>query len=262
MRLVSVCCKLSFWLSHLKLPIEPRIYDSKFYPGDVTDYYERYIVTRELGGYRVWHISYFVLGELWVKKLNLFAYPLAAIVAAKSSNQGRVSAIAALFAIKPILSCPINATSYIYELAIAENLDEFVKVLYYDRTCIEYATIYGRRVLDFENKQACYFQVETERCDPHYCYEPTSQGFANAVRLPYLIAGENNYYPVGTLIVGVLFWEEEAIFAGYANAVSLEPVGQQKSEDLQMLDSDRPKGSQRSNRAALVPACDYDYDEL
>lgn len=253
MRLVSVCSKLSFWLSHLKLPIEPKIYDSKFYPGDVTDYYERYVVTRELGGYRVWHIFYFVLGNLWVKKLNLFPYPLAAIVAAKSLNQASVMAIAALFSNKPIFSCPINATSYIYELAIVENLDEFTQVIHCDRTCIEYATICGRRVLDFENKQACYFQVETERCDLHYCYEPTSQGFANAVRLPYLIAGENNYYPAGTLIVGVLFWEEEAIAAGYANAVSLEPVGAGEIEGLQTLDTDRA--------VVLMPACDYDYEE-
>lgn len=253
MRLVSVCCQLSFWLSHLKLPIEPKIYDSKFYPGDVTDYYERYIVTRELGGYRVWHISYFVLGELWVKKLNLFPYPLVAIVAAKSSNRGSVSAIAALFAKTPALSCPVNAPSYIYELAIAENLDEFVEVLHCDRTCIEYATLYGRRVLDFENTKACYFQVEIKRCDLHYACEPTSQGFASAVRLPYFIA-RDSYYPAGTLIVRVMFWEEEAIAAGYANAISLEPIGQQKSDRLYMLDSNRA--------AALVPACDYDYDEL
>lgn len=232
MRLVSVCGKLSFWLSYLKLPIEPKIYDSKFYSSDVTDYYERYIVTRELGGYRVWHISYFVLGQSWVKKLNLFPYPLAAIMAAKSSNQGSVNAIAALLAKTPISSCLINAASYIYELASAENLDEFVEVLHCDRTCVEYATIYGRRVLDFENTRDCYFQVETDLCDLHYCYEPISQGFKSAVRLPYLIAGENNYYPAGTLIVGVMFWEEETIAAGYANAVSLEPVGQQKIEDL------------------------------
>lgn len=106
MRLVLVCCQLSFWLSHLKLPIEPKIYDSKFHPGDVTDYYERYLVTRELCGYRVWHISYFILGALWVKKLNLFPYRLAAIVAAKSSNPKSVKAILQLFVKGSILSWP------------------------------------------------------------------------------------------------------------------------------------------------------------
>ena len=65
--------KVRFELSRLWMPIEPIVYDSKFNPGDVTDYYERYIVTHEIRGYRLWHISFFVFDPLKIRKLDLFS---------------------------------------------------------------------------------------------------------------------------------------------------------------------------------------------
>ena len=79
--------KVRFELSRLWMPIEPIVYDSTFYPGDVTDYYERYIVTREIRGYRLWNISYFVCDPLNIRKLDLFSDKLFAIeVAKKAAN--------------------------------------------------------------------------------------------------------------------------------------------------------------------------------
>lgn len=64
--------KVRFELSRLWLPINPIIYDSKYNPGDVTDYYERYLITREIRGYRLWYIYFFVPDGLVVRKLMLF----------------------------------------------------------------------------------------------------------------------------------------------------------------------------------------------
>lgn len=71
---MSLCSyqKIRFGLSRLWMPIEPIVYDSKFNPGDTTGYYERYLVTREIKGYRLWHISFVISETLKIRKLELF----------------------------------------------------------------------------------------------------------------------------------------------------------------------------------------------
>lgn len=87
MNLSFISWKVRFELSRLWMPIEPIVYDSKFNPGDVTDYYERYLVTHEIKGYRLWEIYYFVGDPLNIRKLDLFSDKLFAVeVAKKAAN--------------------------------------------------------------------------------------------------------------------------------------------------------------------------------
>lgn len=89
MNLSFISWKIRFELSRLWMPIEPRVYDSNFNPGDVTDYYERYIVTHEIRGYRLWHISFFVADSLNIRKLDLFSNKLFAIEVVKAAADNK-----------------------------------------------------------------------------------------------------------------------------------------------------------------------------
>ena len=89
MNLSTISWKIGFELSRLWMPVEPRVYDSRFNPGDVTDYYERYIVTREIRGYRLWYISFFVSNPLIIRKLDLFSDKLLAVKVAKAATNDK-----------------------------------------------------------------------------------------------------------------------------------------------------------------------------
>ena len=89
MNLSLIDWRVRFALSRLWMPIEPIVYDSKFNPGDVTDYYERYLVTREIKGYRLWHISFFVFDSLKIKKLYLFSDKAFAVEIAKVATDNK-----------------------------------------------------------------------------------------------------------------------------------------------------------------------------
>ena len=89
MNLSFISWKVRFELSRLWMPIELIVYDSKFNPGDVTDYYERYLVTREIKGYRLWQIYYFVGDPLNIRKLDLFSDELFAVEVAKKAANNR-----------------------------------------------------------------------------------------------------------------------------------------------------------------------------
>ena len=89
MNLSLIDWRVRFALSRLWMPIEPIVYDSKFNPGDVTDYYERYLVTREIKGYRLWHISFFVFDSLKIKKLYLFSDKAFAVEIAKAGKDNK-----------------------------------------------------------------------------------------------------------------------------------------------------------------------------
>ena len=89
MNLSLIDWRVRFALSRLWMPIEPIVYDSKFNPGDVTDYYERYLVTHEIKGYRLWEIYYFVGDPLNIRKLDLFSDKLFAVEVAKKAANNR-----------------------------------------------------------------------------------------------------------------------------------------------------------------------------
>lgn len=63
----------------------------------------------------------------------------------------------------------------------------------------------------------------------------TTAGYAAAKPLPYYFASELDEYPPSTLVVCV--WDEEALAAGYDNAVPLNS-SLPYIEDLGMLDTE------------------------
>lgn len=71
-------------------------------------------------------------------------------------------------------------------------------------------------------------------------------GYAKSIELPYYVAGSNDDYPVGTLVICINAGNTEAISAGYANALiaSCDCVSCSSSrasvqiENMQMLDTD------------------------
>ena len=115
---------MRFALSQLWMPIEPIVFDSNFNSGDVTDYYERYLVTREIGGYRLWHISFFISEPLKIKKLELFSDKAFAVKIARAATDNKRHLINK--SIKNLPDYPINLS--LVKLTILSNVSVFLGV--------------------------------------------------------------------------------------------------------------------------------------
>ena len=124
MNLSLIDWRVRFALSRLWMPIEPIVYDSKFNPGDVTDYYERYLVTREIKGYRLWHISFFVFDSLKIKKLELFSDKAFAVKIARAATDNKHHLINK--SIKSLHDYPINLS--LIKLSILSNVSVLLGV--------------------------------------------------------------------------------------------------------------------------------------
>ena len=224
-------CKLRFQLSRLLLPLEPIVYDTKFKPGEVIDYYERYLVTRELRGYRLWNISFSVLKPLSVKKYELFDHKLTAVLAARAKSDYAICAIQMLLSRKnvPAIFGRLDLKLKAQAVAETDGLDEFVEVNYCWPGWLEYKTTHGIRILSVEEPEKCQFEV-TENGDD----------FAKAVILPYIVYRYSDEYPDGTLVVYADTWDEDARAAGYASAVPLSVPLETPPyiEHLDMLDTE------------------------
>lgn len=221
-------CKLRFQLSRLQLPIEPIVYDTKLQLGEQTDFYERYLITRELRGYRLWHVSFSILKPLSVEKKQLFDNKLAAVLAARAENYCAIRAVQVLLSRKNVRPVFGKLELKIIAKAVAETdgLDNFSELGYTWPGYVEYKTTHGTRCLNVEEPEACLFEVTKN-----------GGGFAKAVKLPYMVNLYSNYsdeYPEGALVVCT---SNEEAKAGYASAVPLsEPPPY--IEDLGMLDTE------------------------
>lgn len=224
-------CKLLFQLSRLLLPIEPIIYDTKFKPGEVTDYYERYLVTRELAGYRLWHVSFCILEPLSVKKHELFDHKLTAVLAARAKSDYAICAIEMLLSRKnvPAIFGRLELNLKAKAVAETDDLDEFVEVDCCWPGWVEYKTTHGIRILNVEEPEQCQFEVTKNGGD-----------FAKALLLPYMVYRYSDEYPDGTLVVYADTWDEDARAAGYASAVPLSVPLETPLyiEHLDMLDTE------------------------
>lgn len=124
MNLSLIDWRVRFALSRLWMPIEPIVYDSRFNPGDVTDYYERYLVTREIRGYRLWHISFFISDSLKIKKLELFSDKAFAVEIARAATDNKYYLINKR--IKSLPNYPINLS--LIKLTILTNVSVLLGV--------------------------------------------------------------------------------------------------------------------------------------
>ena len=155
------------------------------------------------------------------------------------------------------------ANQKIEEFARAENLDRLLGV---EEECkpgeIMYFTSHGLRCFDQERRYVNQFVVAKKgkgfskgRSLP-YIYrkkttwmppqlivrfpteEAAAAGYAEAIRLPYTVAGVAHDYPEGTLIVCLTMENEEAAI-GYANAMKLPQDNRSGYvEDLEMPNDD------------------------
>lgn len=151
----------------------------------------------------------------------------------------------------------------IEEFAIAENLDIFLGV---EEDCkpgeVHYFTSHGFRIFDPERSYLNQFVVAKKgkgfskgRSLPYIYRKKTTwmtpqlivrfpveeaslAGYAEAIRLPYTVAGVAHDYPKGTLIV-CLTMENEELAIGYANAIKLpQDYRSGYIEDLEVSDDD------------------------
>lgn len=124
MNLSLISWKVRSAFSQLWMPIEPIVYDSKFNPGDVTDYYERYLVTREIKGYRLWHLSFFISDSLKIKKLELFSDKAFVVEIARAATDNKYYLINK--SIKNLDDYPINLS--LIKLNILSNVSVLLGV--------------------------------------------------------------------------------------------------------------------------------------
>lgn len=182
-----VFCKLRFQISRLQMPLEPIVYDTKFRLGGMTiaDYYERYVITRELRGYRLWHVSFVILKPLRVRKVGFFRYKLAAVLAARTGNSYGIWAVESLFPSNQFIPTPgrFELELRVEAVAKADRLDDFEKLECAWPGWMVYTTKHGRRYLDIEHPDKCQFEV---------CND--GDGFAKAVALPYPVFYNLNDY--------------------------------------------------------------------
>lgn len=226
-------CKLRFHLSRLQMPIEPIVYDTGLKPGAVTEYYERSLVTRDLWGYRLWHISFSVLGPLRVRKVAFFPHRLTAVLAAHAFNDRAISALKFLCSRRhdPSTFSKIFLEEKVRAVAEADGLDEFAELKYCMSGYVEYKTTHGIRCL---NVAVEYSGQEQS------CFEVTEYGggFAKAVKLPYIVYRNSDEYPNGTLVVYTS--NQDATAAGYVSAIPLAVALPKLPyiHDLGMLDTE------------------------
>lgn len=137
------------------------------------------------------------------------------------------------------------ANQKIEEFALSENLDVFLGV---EEDCkpgeVHYFTSHGFRIFDPERSYLNQFVVakkgrgfskgrglpyiyrkKTTWMPPQLIVrfpteEAAAAGYAEAISLPYTVAGVAHNYPEGTLIVCLTIENEEAAI-GYANAIKL-----------------------------------------
>lgn len=149
------------------------------------------------------------------------------------------------------------------EIAIAEELDEFVEIENCNQSRVEYSTVHGWRMLSSDRPGLNQFFVVT-RGDgfakalamPYIRFtdgvskvpqlvvqsivsDAAIIGYAASLTLPYYIAGTSDGYPTGALVVRIDETNSEATGEGYANAL---PRVVSRSdiyiEDKQMLDTE------------------------
>ena len=139
------------------------------------------------------------------------------------------------------------AAQKLEEICKSENLDEFLGIdnsAHLKLEVVHYATTHGFRILYFNRpefneflvakkgngfakaRNLPYIYLQTKCEPPQLIVESPSTdaigyGYAQAVRLPYRIAGNIDEYPEGTMIVCITEDNEEAAAFGYANAISL-----------------------------------------
>lgn len=222
--------------------IEPTVYVTKFTRGLEAGSLQRFVVTREFRGYRLWYISFCVLEPRLVERLSLFDSKLTAILAARLGDPSRVWAFVFLLSrnrVPPILDHDDLKVS-VPIIAVADGLDRFVRLECCWPGFVEYETKHGVRYLDVYDPTKRQFQVMR-----------SADNFAVAVPLPYIVVppvGSNDShllvpdvdkYQPGTLIVHVIPWlHQEARVAGYDNAISTNYTLPEEIEDLEMLDTD------------------------
>lgn len=136
------------------------------------------------------------------------------------------------------------ATRKLEQVAKAEKLDDFLAVESSEPGTIEYSTNHGCRFLCPECPELNEFAVAKKGigfskarnlpyiylqtlCEPSQlivecpCVQATVAGYANAVPLPYTIAGNIDEYPEGTMVVCIAEDSKESTAFGYANAIPL-----------------------------------------
>ncbi|PSB26097.1 hypothetical protein [Chlorogloea sp. CCALA 695] len=148
------------------------------------------------------------------------------------------------------------------QIAKSENLDNFLGIEDLSLGGIYYFTTHGFRTLNCDRpdrnqfvvakkgngfsiaKNLPYIYLPISKCEPpQLIVESPSEsasaaGYAQAVKLPYTIAGKEDDYPEGTLVVCVTLDNERAAI-NYANASPL-PYDRKSVyiEDLRMLDTE------------------------
>lgn len=157
----------------------------------------------------------------------------------------------------------IGSQKSLRETALAEKLDEIVKIGSCNEERVEYDTVHGWRVISRNYPKLNRFLVFktgegfAEALALPYAQVPgsTSQvprlivysvvsdvataGYAKAVHLPYYIAGIKDDYPTGALVVCIDADNSAAIKVGYANALPRVALRNEVYiEDKRMLDTD------------------------
>lgn len=154
------------------------------------------------------------------------------------------------------------ATLRLKEIAKLENLDNFLVIENLSAGEIEYITTHGFQTLNCHRpdrnqfvvakkgngfsiaKNLPYIYLPISKCEPPQLIvespseSATTAGYAQAVKLPYAIAGIEHDYPEGTLVVCVTVDNERAAI-NYANASPL-PYDRKSVyiKDLKMLDTE------------------------
>jgi hypothetical protein len=154
------------------------------------------------------------------------------------------------------------STHKLEQIAISENLDDFLAIENSKPGIIEYSTTYGFRILCPElpelnqfvitkkgngfakARNLPYIYLQTKCEPPQLIVESPSEeaigyGYAQAVKLPCVIAGITNEYPEGTMVVCITKDNQESAAFGYANAM---PLPYQKDDiyiqRIDMLDTE------------------------
>jgi hypothetical protein len=149
------------------------------------------------------------------------------------------------------------------EIAIAEELDEFVEIESCNQSRVEYNTVHGWRMLSTDRPELNQFFVfkrgkgfakalamsyirfsdgvsnTPQLIVQSIVSDAAIVGYAAAVSLPYYITGTSDGYPTGTLVVCINETNTEAIGEGYANALlCMASKSSVYIEDMRMLDTD------------------------